>query len=182
MFETLLPGLSRAENVHPLFLHFPIAFWMTSLLFWTLGFLSGSARCLLFGRWLLYLGTIAAVPTAATGLWAESEIGHDSPGHEFIHVHRNWMIGTAMAALFTTGVAFGKRRSARLMDRAAVLALLLLTNALLVLGADRGAFLVYERGVGTHVVPQAETAPHDHEAEDQEILHHEPHGVEVPGE
>ena len=33
----LLPGLELAPNVHPVFVHFPIALWPTALLFYALG-------------------------------------------------------------------------------------------------------------------------------------------------
>lgn len=178
MFETLLPGLSHAENVHPLFIHFPIAFWMTSLAVWTIGLVGGGERAYALGRLLLYLGTLSAIPTAATGLWAEWEMGHDSPGHEFVHVHRNWMIATAVVAVFTTGVAFGKRKSARWGGRLSVFGLLLATNAIMVLGTDRGGFLVYEKGIGTHVTPAEEVPAEPAE----EHRHHEPHGHGVHGD
>ena len=34
--EQMLPGFHAALNVHPMFVHFPIALWLTALLLWLL--------------------------------------------------------------------------------------------------------------------------------------------------
>ena len=100
--ETLLPGLFSAPNIHPMLVHFPIALWLTALLFWGLSFLSKGDSLFKVGRWLLYLGTLGAVATVFTGYQATSMMGHDAPGHELVHTHRNFMIVASILAAVTT--------------------------------------------------------------------------------
>src|SRR5688500_15506613 len=102
-----MPGLVEAPNLHPLFLHFPLALIPTALLFWLLALAKSSDEMFRFGRWLLYLGVLAAVPTIVTGFRAEEQFGHQ----EIIHVHRNFMLaGAALSSLTCLG-AFLLRRA-----------------------------------------------------------------------
>ncbi len=107
--EVVFPGLSSALNVHPLFVHFPIVLWLTALFFW--GLALWLERDVLWdtGRWLLYLGALGALAAVGTGLWAEEHLGHDSPAHDLVHVHRNWMLSATALGLATAAVAFATR-------------------------------------------------------------------------
>ncbi len=147
--EVLFPGLSSALNVHPLFVHFPIVLWLTALLFWGLALWLERDVLWDMGRWLLYLGALGALAAVGTGLWAEEHLGHDSPAHDLVHVHRNWMLSTTGLGLVTAVVAFATRSRTSRGARWGLCGLLLLTVAVMTLGADRGARLVYGHGIGT---------------------------------
>ncbi len=173
-----LPGLAAVENVHPLIVHFPIALWSVALLFWALG-LRGRAELWRTGRWLVYLGALAGLAAVATGLLAADRIGHDTPGHDLVHVHRNFMIAATALGSATAVLAWAWRERGEPRVRAVLLAGLALTAAVCALGADRGALLVYGHGVGTHLAKSAEPAPateaeghHDHEEHDHEEHEH----------
>ncbi len=171
--ETALPGISALQNIHPMFVHFPIAFFLGALameglaLFWREKYHDVSCR-------MLYLGTLMAVVTLPTGFLAMNNVaaadprGHDAPGHDFIHIHGNWMVSVTLVSILLSAYLFwvDKKRKQGGYRLGFFLGLLLL-SLLLTLGADRGARLVYEFGTGVN--PQVLKMPlegHDHHPED----------------
>ena len=154
--ETLLPGLSALQNIHPMFVHFPIAFFLGALA------LEGTAvlwneRFHFVATWILYLGTFAAIVTLSTGFMAANSIattdprGHAAPGHDFIHVHRNWMVAVTLLGIVLSIYFFWINQNGKwASQRWGLLAGLVLLSGLLVLGADRGARLVFEFGTGVN--------------------------------
>lgn len=145
--DAVMPGLAAAQDVHPMLVHFPIALWAAGLLFWVLG-LRHREELWRAGRWLLYLGALSAVAAVASGLWAADRIGHDTPGHDLVHVHRNFMIAATALGAATAALAWMGRTRTDGWTRAGLLAGLVLTVAVCALGADRGALLVYGHGIG----------------------------------
>lgn len=172
--EQLLPGFVNALNIHPMFVHFPIVFWLTALLFWIVGWLRGREDLFKFGRWLLYFGFFSSLITVGTGLWAVDQMGQDTPGHDLIHQHRNWMIAATVIGSIPVGLAFLTRKRISLFSPFVLIFLLSITNLVATLGADRGALLVYRYGIGTQAAtspffqPQAEHENHSRDAEGQE--------------
>ena len=171
MLEEILPGVIQAPNLHPMFVHFPIALWAVAGLFIFLGTLRRRDDLFATGRWLLYLGAIGAAAAVATGLWAADALGHDSPGHELVHVHRDLMLATSGLGLIATLGAAALRDRRHVAAKWVVTALTLATIGVLTLGADRGAALVFQHGVGVaaQTEPVADDAPanehgasHDH--------------------
>jgi len=149
--DAILPGFSSALNIHPMFVHFPLVLWLTALFFCGLALALGRDAFWDAGRWLLYLGALAALATVGTGLWAEEHLGHQSPGHDLVHVHRNWMLSSTGLGLLTAFAVFATREKATRGVRWLVCGLLLTTVVVSALGADRGALLVYRYGIGTRV-------------------------------
>ena len=172
--QELLPGLEAASNLHPVFVHLPLGLWPVALAFLGLGALRSNARLFEVGRWLLYLAALAAAVTAASGWIAADGLGHDSLGHGAVHQHRNWMLAALTLTFATAALAFFLRHTERAAHRWAVVVALALTLGVATLGADRGAYLVYGKGVGTqlqHLAPASapsgdghadEGHPHDH--------------------
>jgi uncharacterized membrane protein len=134
-----------------MFVHFPIALWLSALLFWGLALFRAREDLWAAGRWLLYLGLVGALAAVGTGLWAADQMGHDAPGHDLVHTHRNWMLLTSAVGLVTTAAAFLTRGRATPRVRWLLFGMLLVTGGLTTLGADRGALLVFRYGVGTQV-------------------------------
>lgn len=162
--DDLLPGLSQSLNVHPLFVHFPIALWSFAFLLWTLGQFLDRKDLRSAGRWTLYAGTLGGLLTVATGYIASNGLGHDSAGHDFVHVHRDFMLAATGAAVLTTALAFFLRSSASPKANWLVTGALFLTVAVTTLGADRGAVLVYTYGMGTKTAPKGSGSGHSHGA------------------
>ncbi len=139
--KELLPGLSATWDLHPLLVHFPIALWCTALLGWLIGVIRRDADLLRYARWSWYLGTIGALAAALAGFWAATRMGHDSPGPDLVHDHRNLMlVATALAAAGAAACRYA-RCEGRL--RWLALALMLATCTAMALGADRGALIYH---------------------------------------
>lgn len=153
LLSTVLPGLASATDLHPLFVHFPVALWLTAAALYGLGVARDHEGARDAGRWVLYLGTLAGTLTLATGLQAAGRLGHDSAGHELVHVHRNLMIASFLLAAVASGLAFQaqRRRSAPFAWMAT--GTLLLCASTTILGADRGAHLVFGSGLGVSSAP-----------------------------
>ena len=163
--ENLLPGLMAAENYHPLVVHFPIAFWVAASFAWVFSVVLKIDKVWEFGLWLQIAAVLSAGLAIGFGFWATDAMGHDSPGHDLVHVHRDWMIYSSIVSALLTCVAFWKRK-----EKGAVRLYLLIASLLVLtatsLGADRGAELVYSYGMGVaKTPPKHESTPHSHGSE-----------------
>lgn len=173
--ETLLPGLENVQNIHPLFVHFPIALVLVTLFFEAVWWVTKKEQFRTFATWLLYLSALSAVAGAVTGLLASNGLGHDAPNHEFVHAHRDimyWMTGLLLAT--TTAVIFMKNLREGSTRRLLIVPLLIVSG-LLVYGADKGGQLVFELGIGVKAAveqPTEKTDSHSHEHDSGESGEH----------
>lgn len=159
MMQHLFPGLSEMPNAHPYFVHFPIVLLPTALLFWVLAVVFRRDDLFRFGSWLLCLGILSAAVAVATGLWAMDRMGHDFPGHDLVHVHRDFMLVASALAALAAIAAFFARNTRRRLVRGMLSAGLLAAVLVAALGADRGARLVYVHGIGTRKAVHEEKSP-----------------------
>ncbi len=147
--------------------HFPIAFWISAAGAWLVAVVGRKDAPWRFGLWLLSLGTAGALLAVALGFMAADAMGHDTAGHELVHDHRNIMLATTGLALLLTGLAWWQRKAGRAWRVGLTVGSLVLL-ALMTLGADRGAELVFRYGMGV----ANETPPHeDHEHADEDHEH-----------
>lgn len=158
--EQLLPGLTSAPNLHPMVVHFPIAFWVAATGAWCLALARRRDDAWRFGRWLHLLGLIGAAVALGFGFWATNETGHEGPGHDLVHVHRDLMLVASAIALAVTAVAWWRRDATRAC-RAGLTAGSLVLLGVMTVGADRGAELVFRHGIGV----AGEEPPHGHDHE-----------------
>ena len=163
--DQLMPGLSHAPNAHPFFVHVPLVLWLAALGFWIVGAVGRRPGVWKAGSVLLYVAVLASVPDVVTGLGAEEQFhAHgdepEPPWMEKVHVHRNFMLVTASAAAVLVVLTYAVRRRESQRVRWALVASLVLVNAVAFLGADRGAELVLRHGVGT--VPGTSPPAHSH--------------------
>jgi uncharacterized membrane protein len=144
----MLPGLRAALNYHPIFVHFPIVLWFAALLFELLAVWCASDDMQRTASRMLYLGTLAAIITALTGLAAENSV---PPGdaQRVLGVHETLMLVSTSLAIALCIFAFFVRKSFTPQFRKIMLFGLCVLGALVIVGADRGAQLVY--GYGTAV-------------------------------
>lgn len=155
--DAILPGLRGMLNYHPLFVHFPIALWLAALLFEALAQIRGKDELHRVARWLLYAGTLTGFAAAGTGLLAEESVPEAGPAHEVMETHELLMQVSMSVAIALCLYAFFLRTIAAAWARKVFLAGLVVLAVLLTLGADRGAQLVYQYGVGvdwSKAVPQ----------------------------
>jgi len=173
--DWLFPGLTAAPNAHPVFVHFPIAFWLGAFLFCCMGLLRPNTAFYQVGCWLLHIGTVAAVIAVTSGFVATARMDHDAPGHDLVHDHRNVMIAASIMSLIASTAFVGLRHRLAPSTRMIQVALLGAVVAVSALGADRGALLVYGYGVGTRRdSPPPAASDHEH-AHDSDPSHAHEH-------
>ena len=71
MIQNLLPGIEHLQNIHPLVVHFPLAFLFGSALFYLLALLSSKDAMATTAFSLLIVGTLGAAAAVGTGIYAE---------------------------------------------------------------------------------------------------------------
>ncbi len=88
-------------------------------------------------------------------------MGHDAPGHVFVHEHRDVML------LFVRSFREGTWRRLLIMP-------LLVMSGLLVYVVDKGGSLVFEYGMGVKAIseePELETNGHEHDNRTESQIH-----------
>ena len=142
-----LPGLKGMLNYHPVFVHFPIAFWLGALLFEVIAMIRKNDELHRTARWLLYLGTLAAVAAVWTGLMAEESVPEAGAAHDVMEIHERMMLVTSSLAAGLCLLAAFKRQMGGGLRKLFLLGLVVLAG-LMVIGTDRGAQLVYQYATG----------------------------------
>jgi uncharacterized membrane protein len=167
----LLPALEQLQNVHPLFVHFPIALILVALFSEAVWRLSKKDHYRRFATYLIYLSSLSAVAAVITGYLASNSLGHDMPGNEFVHVHRNIMLWMSGLLVATTVVMLFVRSFREGNWRRLLIVPLLIISGLLIYGADKGGRLVFEYGMGVRAIPETsseDTKGHEDEEEGTE--------------
>jgi uncharacterized membrane protein len=157
--ETLFPGLKAMENIHPVFVHFPVVLLPLALVVQALALWHRREDCHRAALWLLWLGTLGALAAAGTGLLAEKKVFVPEPGWEVIELHETLMlVATGLAAALSVLALVLRRRLTRSIQILLLVGLLALSGVLVV-GADRGGQLVYQFGVSVQKGATAEIEP-----------------------
>jgi uncharacterized membrane protein len=137
------------QNVHPLFVHFPLGLLITAVACESLFALTRRPLADTLARWLLYLGAIAAGAAALTGWLASQHVAPVAGAAHGLTDHRTFgfvALGTAAVLAFWR---WGTSRAGGPRPRALFLVGMLGLAALLVAAGLEGGKLVYELGVGT---------------------------------
>jgi uncharacterized membrane protein len=135
---------------HPLLVHFPLGLLLGGAAVEAAGWLTRRPSLRRAGLVLLTAGVLLALPAVATGLLAYNRVDHSDEAHALMELHRNLML--IAVGLFAFAVAWRWRAGERVTttpSRALLYAFLLATaSAVLVVGADRGADLVFGHATG----------------------------------
>src|SRR3989338_590852 len=83
-----LQGAMELINVHPLFVHFPIALLMICVFFFIVGIIFKKENLLIAGKWTLYLGTLSTALAVWTGLRAAETVEHGGETHQIMMAHQ----------------------------------------------------------------------------------------------
>jgi uncharacterized membrane protein len=154
VIERLLPGAGRLQNIHPLFVHFPIAFLYGAAFIYFIALIRSSESLQFTGLSMLVLGAIAAMASVATGLYAEPGVMiSQSVRQELLDHHKHLMIAASALTLVLTAWALVARPMpvrCRYLFIAGLLALLIL----IAIGGDLGGELVYDYNAGGNACPQ----------------------------
>jgi uncharacterized membrane protein len=154
VLNALLPGAAHLQNVHPLIVHFPLAFLTGAPIVYLLAWLTGRHAWASLALWLLVLGTLLGAVAVGTGLYAEDGVMvARSVRAELLVPHKRIMLATAaLAAVLTIWAAVDRPLPRR--GRAVFVVLLLVMLALLTKGADYGGRLVYDYNAGGNACGQ----------------------------
>lgn len=143
-----MQGLQGMINVHPIFVHFPIALLLTAIAFYILGILFRKEVLLMVGKWTLFAGSLSTVPAVFTGLQAANTVPHGGGIHQTLMAHQylGFTILTISIAL-SVWVLVSKTNVPQKGKKVFLIALLLLA-AIIGQQADFGGRLVFLNGVG----------------------------------
>jgi len=159
IFSTLLPGISALPNIHPLIVHFPIAFFTTFFIADTLGSVFSKLAWRQFATSLLYLGTVSALFTVAAGMQAAYSVPHDDITHAIMERHEGFGISVAVLSIILSLRRYFATEDFLSQPTYGHFALSALLILLLILGADLGGYMVYQRGVAVTPVMHQEAFP-----------------------
>ncbi len=141
-------GFQELQNLHPLVVHYPIAFLTASVPIYFLAWMLRNELLGVIGLWLLGLGTLSAAVAAYTG-WTGSEGVMVAPSvRDHILVYHKWlMVGVLILSLLLAAWALLARPMPR-RGRPLFLIGLVLMAAVLVKGADYGGWMVFGYNAG----------------------------------
>ncbi len=165
-------------NWHPLLVHFPVALLSVSAFFHLAAKVMQSkprfaSPCAVLAHATLWLGALAALPTAILGWQAFNSVNHDSAGHIAMLTHRAWALSTlAVLALVAGWDAWRNKVDAS--PAVPVIAAVLVAWVMVAITAWHGGELVYRHGLGVMALPAAEPGEghhHVHGTEDEVHSH-----------
>lgn len=164
-------GMAGMMNVHPAFVHFPIALLPSSLLFYALGLLFGTRSLLVAGRSCLYLAALSALLAVGTG-WAAQTVPHNETIHHILLTHRTIGISILLVSLLLAAWSFAQVDQ-RPRGAWAFLAVLGIANLLVMQNADLGARMVFLHGAAVKpalelISPKGAHGPSGHEGQEHE--------------
>lgn len=141
------------QNIHPLIVHFPIALLTGAVLVYFLAWAARRDEWARSALWMLGLGTLSAIAAVRTGLSAGDGVMVAPSVRENILIHhKHYMLAVMGLSILLTAWALARPPIPR-RGRLVFLALLLAMIALLVKGADYGAWMVYGYNAGG-AIPQ----------------------------
>ena len=154
LFANLLPGIAVLENVHPLFVHFPIALLSLFFIVDLVSSLANKSNWRDAASWFLYCGALFSGVTVAAGLIAAGSVAHGGDVHEIMENHEH--LGISVFLLASALAVWRRMAKQRISGPANTLHLLCaaILALLLIFTADLGGLMVYNYGVA--VVPMTQ--------------------------
>lgn len=132
-------------NIHPIFVHFPVAFLPGAFLLFAIGIAFKKSELNAAGRACLYLAVAGALAAVITGIIAEDSFPHNAAIHRIMGTHETlaW-IALGLSGILGAWSFFHSEH--RPKGARAFLLLLGLANLVIMQGADLGARMVYLEG------------------------------------
>ena len=157
-------------NIHPAFVHFPIALFPSALLLYGLGLAMKRRSWIVAGRACLYLAVAGTAAAILSGLRAEDSFPHTERIHHMMMTH--WAIGVmiGVCAAVLTGWSF-LQRDQQPTGVYGFLLLLTVTTYLVLQNGDLGSRMVYLEGAAVKPVVSMMTESETHHEESDP--HHE---------
>ncbi|MFA6120922.1 MAG: DUF2231 domain-containing protein [Sideroxydans sp.] len=163
-------------NFHPLLVHFPIALISVSVFFHLIARLMRNRpqfapHCAVLAHATLWLGALAAIPTALLGWLASGSVNHDEAGHAAMLLHRAWALSTLLVLTLLAGLD-AWRHKVNAAPTWPFSVAVILAWALVASTAWYGAELVYRHGLGVIALPAPSVgAGHTHQHDESAHTH-----------
>lgn len=155
-------GLTKLFNVHPVFVHFPIALLPLVLLFFALGIWLKWPSLLIAGRTTLYLACASVIIAVLTGNAAMESFPHNEVIHRMMETHQHTGYVILGLTVLLTAWSFWQRANVPRGSLAFLLVAAVATYFVLQT-ADIGGRMVYLEGAAVKpMVPLMEEG-HQHE-------------------
>ncbi len=161
IFSSLMPGIAGMANIHPLLVHFPIAFLSAFFALDLVGTLAKKPQWRSVAGWFLYFGAVAALFTVIAGLIAANSVPHGQNVHDIMERHEHFGLSVLSLAVVLSIWRIIRGGLIRGGANSFYLILSALMCVLMMLGADLGGLMVYHYGVAVEAV-QAPEGGHDH--------------------
>ncbi|MFT5170809.1 MAG: putative membrane protein [Candidatus Marinamargulisbacteria bacterium] len=141
-------------NIHPLLIHFPIAFLMAAFVCEVIGRFSNKDYFKKTAKWTLLLGTISLGIAAFTGWLGHKTVSHSESSYALIEQHQR--LGFITLGIFVVLVLLRFIALPKVEKKKPLIALILIINlvglGIMTWGAHLGGRLVFEMGVGVQAV------------------------------
>ena len=157
--SNFLEGIAALANIHPLLVHFPIAFLSLFVAIDLIGTATKKSELRKFAGNLLYLGTLFAGLTVWAGMHAAETVPHGHNVHDIMERHEH--LGISILGLSLALSAWRLRRPVEGFGIYNVLSIIL--AGVLIAGADLGGLMVYKYGVAVQAVTVSPEDSHHHE-------------------
>ena len=167
-----LQGLHEVFNVHPMFVHFPIALFPSALLLYGLGIVLNWRAACVAGRACLYLAAASTVVAVATGLLAQDTFPHNERIHHMMQTHRTLGILLSLTSVPLVVWSF-LHQAQRPRGAYPFLALLVFGTYVALQNGDLGARMVFIEGAAVKPAVSVisggaeEAQPHSHGATEE---------------
>jgi uncharacterized membrane protein len=144
----LFPGALTLQNLHPLIVHYPVAFLTGATGIYLIAWIGRREAWAWTALWMLGLGTLSAAASVLTGLRAGDGVmlAWSVRDHILQH-HKHYMLLVFGLSLGLTGWALVARPLPR-RGRTGFVVLMVVMAALIAKGADYGGWMVYGYNAG----------------------------------
>jgi uncharacterized membrane protein len=142
------PGAAILQNLHPLIVHFPIAFLTSSTVVYVTAAVARRDQWAWLALWLLGFGVLGATVAVWTGLQADDSVMvAPSVREHILDLHKRLMlVAWSLSLLSLVWAVVGRPLPRR--GGLGFLLLLLVMNGILVRGADYGGWMVFGYNAG----------------------------------
>ena len=150
----MLPGAQHLQNLHPLVIHFPIAFLMGAALLYVAAWLLKSDRFAHSAFVVLVMGALSLTVAVATGLYAEQGVMLSlSVREQLLRPHKSYMLATlALCTMLSVWAILARPLPTK--GRGLFLFLVLVMIGVMTVGADFGGRMVYDYNAGGNACRQ----------------------------
>ncbi len=151
-------------NIHPIFVHFTVAFLSLSVVLYVITpFINSPLKeqWQILARWMLWFGAGITIITGFAGLYAYNTVAHDAPSHLAMTEHRNWAIATITLFLILAAWSIAGFRKGKAMGPVFIVCMVI-AGGVLASTAWLGGEVVYRYGLGVMSLPETQGDGHDH--------------------